>query len=110
MTEADRTAIRRKIQDEMERLRPEIERLREVTRPVAPDDSIGRLSRMDNIVNIGVNKAALGKAAARLAGLEYALTQLDSPDFGTCAECGTSIPLARLLAMPESDLCVRCAE
>ncbi|WBF66798.1 TraR/DksA C4-type zinc finger protein [Desulfovibrio subterraneus] len=110
MTEAERDTIRRKIVQEIERLKPEIERLKEITKPVAPDDAIGRISRMDNIVNNSVNKAALGKAVSRLAGLEYALAQCGNPDFGTCIECGAAIPTARLLAMPESAMCVACAE
>lgn len=110
MTEADRNTIRQKISVEIERLKPEIERLKDITQPVAPDDSIGRISRMDNIVNNSVNKAALTKANSRLAGLEYAHKQINDPDFGICMECGTSIPIPRLLAMPESNLCVHCAE
>ncbi|UZP66177.1 TraR/DksA C4-type zinc finger protein [Desulfovibrio mangrovi] len=110
MTEAERDIIRQKILHEIERLKPEIERLKEITKPVPPDDAIGRISRMDNIVNNSVNKAALSKAASRLAGLEYALGQTGHPDFGTCVECGTTIPTARLLAMPESAMCVACAE
>ncbi|MCK5508361.1 MAG: TraR/DksA C4-type zinc finger protein [Desulfobacterales bacterium] len=27
-----------------------------------------------------------------------------------CCECEESIPFARLMIMPESDLCVKCAE
>lgn len=110
MTDADKITIRQKLHAEIERLEPEIERLRDITRPVAPDDAIGRISRMDNIVNNSVNKAALNKATSRLAALEYALKQIDDPDFGICDDCGNRIPLARLLAMPEANLCVECAE
>lgn len=110
MTDAERQTLRQRITAEIERLKPEIERLKEVTQPVAPDDAIGRISRMDNIVNNSVNKAALNKATSRLAGLEYALTQIHDPNFGTCDDCGNPIPMARLLAMPEANLCVHCAE
>ncbi|WP_415713596.1 TraR/DksA family transcriptional regulator [Maridesulfovibrio sp.] len=30
--------------------------------------------------------------------------------FGECEECGEGIPIARLLALPESRFCVHCAE
>ncbi|MBW1833433.1 MAG: TraR/DksA C4-type zinc finger protein [Deltaproteobacteria bacterium] len=35
---------------------------------------------------------------------------IDDPDFGLCCECEEPIPFARLMIMPESDLCVKCAE
>jgi DnaK suppressor protein len=42
--------------------------------------------------------------------MERALTMIDDPDFGLCHECEEPIPFARLMIMPESDLCVKCAE
>jgi DnaK suppressor protein len=42
--------------------------------------------------------------------MERALTMIDDPDFGLCCECEEPIPFARLMIMPESDLCVKCAE
>jgi len=45
-----------------------------------------------------------------ISKLERALTMIDDPDFGLCCECEEPIPFARLMIMPESDLCVKCAE
>ena len=110
MQETQKEALVQKMHAEVTRLKDEVIRLKEVTKPVSPDASIGRLSRMDNIVNNSVNTAALAKAESRLAGLEFALRNIDDPDFGYCMECGEPIPLARLMAMPEAILCVDCAE
>ncbi|MCG8533443.1 MAG: TraR/DksA C4-type zinc finger protein [Desulfovibrionales bacterium] len=110
MHEAQKEELVQKMHEEVGRLTMEVERLREITKPVAPDAAIGRLSRMDNIVNNSVNKAALSKAESRLAGLEFVLRNLDDPDFGFCMECGEPIPFARLMAMPGVTLCVDCAE
>lgn len=110
MHEAQKEELVQKMHEEVGRLTMEVERLREITKPVAPDAAIGRLSRMDNIVNNSVNKAALSKAESRLAGLEFVLRNLDDPDFGFCMECGEPIPYARLMAMPGVTLCVDCAE
>ena len=110
MQETQKEALVQKMHAEVGRLKIEVVRLKEITKPVAPDDSIGRLSRMDNIVNNSVNTAALAKAESRLAGLEYVLRNVDDPDFGYCMECGEPIPHARLMAMPGATLCVKCAE
>ena len=37
-----------------------------------------------------------------------ALTRLQSGEYGVCAECGTSIPPQRLLAVPDATTCVTC--
>lgn len=109
MTEEEKNAIREIILAETTRLKQDIEGLKEVTRPVVPED-MDDITRMDAIVNRSVNDAALAAAKSRLAKLEYAGKRLDDPEFGYCVECGEAIPVKRLLAMPESTLCVDCAE
>lgn len=109
MTEIEKVQIREKIEAETTRLKQDIEHLKEVTKPVAAED-MDDITRMDIIINKSVNDAALVTAKSRLAGLEYAAKRLDAPDFGHCAECGGDIPFKRLLALPESALCVDCAE
>lgn len=111
MTEAEKKAIHEKIVAEIARLKEDIENLKAVTQPTSTED-MDEITRMDAIVNRSVNDAALAGAKTRVAGLEHALTRLDDddPEFGYCAECGEAIPVKRLLAMPESTLCVQCAE
>ena len=80
-------------------------------RSVSPDNAIGRISRMDNIVNQSVAEAQLSKAKVRLVRLKEALKRVDEDeDFGLCIDCGDPIPTARLKAMPETEFCVECAE
>lgn len=109
MTDTEKRQIREKITAEIARLKEDVANLKEVTKPVAPED-MDDITRMDSIVNKSVNDAALAAAKSRLAGLEYAAKRFDGPDFGYCIECGERIPLKRLLSMPESTLCVDCAE
>lgn len=97
--------------EEIEALKEEIPRLKELVKPVAPDNAIGRISRMDNIVNQSVAEAQLSKAKVRLARLQEAMKRVDEDeDFGECLDCGDPIPMARLKAMPETEYCVECAE
>ena len=64
---------------------------------------------MDAINNKSVSEAALRTARRKLAKLQHALTKMDEPNFGTCADCGNSIQVKRLMFMPQSTKCVRCA-
>lgn len=111
MTDKERQDFKRFANEEIESLKAEIPRLEELVRPVAPDNAIGRVSRMDTIVNQSVSETQLSKARVRLARLNEALRRVDDdPDFGLCIDCGEPIPMARLKAMPETQYCVKCAE
>lgn len=80
-----------------------------LTKPISPDNAIGRLTRMDAINSKSMNEAALNRSKETLSKLERALLQIDTPDFGLCRECEEPIPFARLMILPETDLCVQCA-
>ena len=93
----------------IELAKADIAALEESAQPIAPDNAIGRLSRMDGIVSQGVSKTALITARQTLAALEVALARSAKPGFGVCTECEQPIPVQRLLLMPESGQCVGCA-
>ncbi len=80
------------------------------TKPVKPENSLGRISRMDAINNKSVMESALRNKRNKLARLKTALSKIDNEDFGQCNNCGTLIQEKRLIFMPESDRCVRCAD
>jgi DnaK suppressor protein len=98
------------IQQRIEDVKEDIVSYRELTHPVSPDNAIGRLTRMEAINSKSINEAALNKAKQTLSKMERALMMIDNPDFGLCQECEEPIPLARLMIVPESGLCVQCAQ
>lgn len=102
-------AIKGRINKKLEQLEEQIHELKELTKPVAPDVAIGRVSRMDAINNKSVNEAALRQARTKLNGLEHALENLNKTTFGQCSRCGGQIPVGRILIMPESTRCMRCS-
>lgn len=110
MQDTDGAKVREAITFEVARLRKEIVRLEERVKPVAPDNAIGRLSRLDNMVNQEVASRSLSQYRQRLLKLDWMLENVEDDEFGTCRDCGDDIPLARLLAVPESGLCIECAE
>ncbi|MBU1738553.1 MAG: TraR/DksA C4-type zinc finger protein [Proteobacteria bacterium] len=109
MNQADRRALQELLAAEKVRVQENIISLRASSGPVAPDDAIGRLSRLDALSARNLNGAKLQDARSRLVQLERALAASDGPEFGFCRECGEPIPLARLRLLPETCLCVICA-
>lgn len=82
---------------------------KEMSQPVKPENSIGRVSRMDAINNKSVVEAALRRAEANLAALKNALDNIDDEHFGRCKKCKCPIPAGRIVLQPESPYCVNCA-
>jgi len=76
---------------------------------VAPDNAIGRLSRMEAIQAKSMNAATRLKQEKRLRRARAALDRIDEGTYGDCAKCGDPIPEGRLEIMPESPYCVECA-
>lgn len=109
MNKNEREQLKTIIKKQIHECREEIEQLKELTKPIAPDKAIGRLSRMDAINNKAVNDSALRENRKKLQKLERALERTDSNDFGICSKCGSEIPFGRLEFMPYTTRCVSCA-
>lgn len=105
----EKEEVRIRIEEKIASIHERIQEYRELTRPIAPENAIGRVSRMDAINNRSVNEAALRKAEEQLSGLQRALGRLDEDRFGMCTRCGTPIPTGRILLMPGATTCVQCA-
>lgn len=109
MISAEKRSIENQINEKIQKLEKEILTLKDLTKPIAPDCAIGRVSRMDAINNKSVNEATLKKKQIQLKALKDTLKNLDDPKFGKCICCGKQIPLGRIMLMPESKKCVVCA-
>ncbi|MEM1323799.1 MAG: TraR/DksA C4-type zinc finger protein [Bacteroidota bacterium] len=110
MNTEERAVFKQKIIDKIARTEAKIRDLEEMAKPIGPENAIGRVSRMDAINNKSVAEAALRNAKQQLSKLQVALNKVDQSSFGICAFCKQPIPPARLLFMPESSRCVRCAD
>jgi len=105
----DKTQIKKAILDEISKTKASIIHYKELTKPIAPNDAIGRVSRMDAINNRTINEASLRQAESKLNTLKIVLSKLSDDDFGICLKCKQAIPLGRILIRPESLFCVNCA-
>lgn len=102
--------VRQNILEEISKTELLIEEYKDLTRPVAPDVAIGRISRMDAINNKSVTEASLRQAEEKLRNLNRVLSMFGTEDFGRCIKCKTVIPVGRILFRPESLYCVKCAK
>ena len=110
MTTDRKEEIKQLILDNMVLVNEKIKDLIELTKPIAPENAIGRISRMDAINNKSVNEAALRKTEEKKFNMERALERLENEDdFGMCKKCGQEIIAGRIMLMPESPFCTPCA-
>ena len=109
LTQEEKIDIQERINNKMSDLKERIEEYKELTKPIPPSESIGRVSRMDAINNRSVNEAALRQLTKQVQGLENALKRLGEDKFGRCISCGEIIPIARIIIMPGAIRCVRCS-
>lgn len=109
MTPREKLQLRQAIEEKITESRKAVIDLREATKPMGLDSAIGRVSRMDYINNKAISEAELVKTESRLKALERWLSLYDTDQFGKCTKCGQEINIQRLLLLPESTRCIRCA-
>ena len=102
--------IKLKLQAEIESTKQKINNYTELCKPIAPENAIGRVSRMDAINNKSVVEAVLREAKQKMQQLQLMQTKTDDEDFGICIKCKHTIPFGRLMIRPHSKCCVNCAQ
>ncbi len=110
MNKEDKQEVKKRILDELQKTEASIKDYKESTKPISPENAIGRVSRMDAINNKSVVEAALRKAEEKRNKLQLVLDKVEDDDFGLCMRCGKEIPIGRILLMPQSRNCVGCAQ
>jgi len=105
----DKKLFKQKAEIILDKSLVEISQLKELTKPIAPENAIGRISRMDAINNKSVNEASLRSLEENVKKIKLALLRIDDPEFGMCRKCKNTIPEGRILLLPGTTLCVNCA-
>ena len=95
-------------------LRDELKQLlaatKEGTRPVALDEPIGRLTRMDAMQQQSMSAANRRSHDLRLQQVNQALNAIERDEYGFCRRCDDPIGYKRLTARPESPYCLDCQD
>jgi len=110
MDEIQKKEIHKKLLHEIDNTQKKIAEYTELCKPIAPENSIGRISRMDAINNKSVVEAALRAAENKMQQLQLMQHKIKDTDFGMCNKCKQNIPLGRLIIRPHSKFCVNCAQ
>ena len=110
MTIEEKNQFYEKLISEKQKIEEEIKTLEDKTQPISPENSLGRVSRMDAINNKGVAEFSLRQAQRRLNAVNAWLSKYEMDAFGKCARCRNDIPFIRLMFMPHSLKCMHCAQ
>lgn len=109
MTEQELSAIRQKIDQRIEELENLLGDDSEETKPIEPDVSIGRLSRLDSMQMQQMDLEQHRRQEAELQKLKEAQIRIEDGSYGQCVMCRQPIAPARLEAQPDAILCINCA-
>lgn len=102
------------LRTEMEELLAEIERSlqlsKEGAKPVDLDEPIGRLSRMDAMLQQSMTRAGREGLEMRRRQIRESLRAMSREEYGLCRRCEEPIAFGRLKVRPEAAFCVTCQE
>jgi DnaK suppressor protein len=105
-------AQQQELLQDLQQLRSELQQLLSdsfaSSQPVALDQPIGRLSRMDALQQQEMAKANRAGQQRRLQLIESALAAIKQKNYGECRRCEEPIGYLRLKARPESPFCRDC--
>ena len=104
----------RELRKLLEGLAAEIDRSldlsRDGSRPVDLDEPIGRLSRMDAMLQQSMTRAGREGLEMRRRQIRESLRAMDRGEYGLCRRCEESIAFRRLKVRPEAPFCLTCQE
>ncbi len=111
MNKEDLSKIKNKIEEGINNTKNLIKDYKNLTKPIAPENAIGRVSRMDAINNKSVIESVLRKTESKLKKLLDSKIQAEKNiDFGKCIICQEKINIQRLFIMPYVKKCIQCAK
>jgi len=109
MNKKQKEYIKDKILSDIEQLIRDIEDLKEKNKPIKPENSLGRLTRLDAMGEKSITESLLHKSELRLKKLLFVKDRTEHKSFGCCNICDELINYERLKIVPESTVCIECA-
>lgn len=117
MKKAELNEYRDRLVELRARLRGDVDQMANSALKKTRSESNGDLSSMPiHMADIGSDNfeqeftlSLMENEEGTLDAIEAALERIGSGNFGSCEECGTKIPKARLNAIPYAPFCVKCA-
>ena len=114
LTAAERGTLRKHLEARRRQLRAELQsKLSNHDNPAL----LGLRNRMEETddwavadLETALDVAEVARDAAELREVEVAFTRMHDGSYGTCIDCGVSIPFGRLEANPSASRCIACQE
>jgi RNA polymerase-binding transcription factor DksA len=98
---------RETLQEELASLRNQVKALEEAL-AVKPEYGMGKGDPA--ITQWELDQAMLKRLEEKTGKLEEALKRLEEGNYGICERCGTRINPNRLAVLPDTTVCVKCAQ
>ena len=108
MTQEELRILKRDFNRLITTLQSELTELKKSAVPIAPENLIERIGRMDAIHTKGMLGASIQNQNKKLSKLLLALSKVNKPGFGQCINCKNQINPKRLMLLPESGGCIKC--
>jgi RNA polymerase-binding transcription factor len=116
MDGASRDALRAQLESERDRLQAIVAEMERLERETLSEAS-GENNYRDHMADQGsatfereLDMTLEENARENLLEVQQALERIDAGSYGTCARCGSDIPVERLEAYPTASLCIVCKE
>jgi len=110
MRPQERDAIAQSLTQQLEHLQQEVHALELQIKPVATQCSKTDPQRAELMQNQEILYKQYVLAKNRYNQLMKIQHHIDDQDYGLCEVCDEPIAIARLLLLPESKVCITCAE
>ncbi len=118
MKKADMKVYKERLVSLRSRLRGDVTQMADAALKKNRMENSGDLSSMPiHMADIGTDNfeqeftlSLMETEEGTLGAIEQALERIEDGSYGTCEECGATIPKARLNAIPYTPHCIRCAE
>ncbi len=108
MDQITQESFRSVIDARLAEIEAELNATSDSTKPIAPDVSVGRLSRLDSMQMQQMALASKRRLEEQRARLHEGRGRIDSGTFGRCLRCGNDIALKRLQLQPDAVACIPC--
>jgi DnaK suppressor protein len=102
--------LRDLLQNRLRDLRGDIRSAESARRGAAWDGVVDRKDQAEHEQTSALAESEEQRDWNELARIERALQRLDQGGYGDCLECGSAIPIKRLLVQPAAELCVACQQ
>ena len=110
LTEPQLLELRSLLESLADEIDKSLELSRDGSRPVDLEEPIGRLSRMDAMLQQSMTRAGRSGLEARRRQIRESLRAMDRGEYGLCRRCEEPISFRRLKVRPEAPFCLSCQE